>query len=69
MELRQPPFQEWPPTFLPPFSWGTQKRGLLLPRGAAALWEGTQWGKGGTGKAEDAKLPDAGISLKQYPEK
>jgi uncharacterized protein YaaW (UPF0174 family) len=25
--------------------------------------------KGGTGKAEDAKLPDAGISLKQCPEK
>jgi hypothetical protein len=23
--------------------------------------------KGGTGKAEDAKLPDAGISLKQRP--
>jgi hypothetical protein len=23
----------------------------------------------GTGKAEDAKLPDAGISLKQCPEK
>jgi hypothetical protein len=26
-------------------------------------------GKGGTGKAEDAKLQDAGISLKQCPEK
>jgi hypothetical protein len=25
--------------------------------------------EGGTGKAEDAKLPDAGISLKQCPEK
>jgi hypothetical protein len=25
--------------------------------------------KGGTGKAEAAKLPDAGISLKQRPEK
>jgi hypothetical protein len=25
--------------------------------------------KGGTGKAEAAKLPDAGISLKQCPEK
>jgi hypothetical protein len=36
---------------------------------ASALWEGTQWGKGGTGKAEAAKLPDAGISLKQCPEK
>jgi hypothetical protein len=36
---------------------------------AAALWEGTQWCKGGTGKAEGAKLPDAGISLKECPEK
>src|SRR2546430_16792373 len=46
-----------------------QKRGLLLPKRAAALWEGTQWCKGGTGKAEAAKLPDAGISLKQCPGK
>jgi hypothetical protein len=39
-------------------------------RRAAALWEGTRWWcKGGTGKAEAAKLPDAGISLKQCPEK
>jgi hypothetical protein len=30
---------------------------------------GTHRGKGGTGKAEDAKLQDAGISLKQCPEK
>jgi hypothetical protein len=49
--------------FSAPFSWGTQKR-------AAALWEGTQWWcKGGTGKAEAAKLQDAGISPKQCPEK
>src|SRR5882762_11097595 len=54
--------------FSAPFSWGTQKRRLLLPKQAAALWEGTQWCKGGTGKAEDAKLPDAGISPKQCPE-
>ena len=61
-----------------PFFWGTQKRGLLLPKRAAALWEGTQWCKGGTGKAEAAKcgfciplaeLQDAGISAKQCPEK
>jgi hypothetical protein len=51
--------------FSAPFFWGTQKRGLLLPKRAAALWEGTQWCKGGTGKAEDAKLQDAGISPKQ----
>ena len=55
--------------FSAPFFWGTQKRGLLLPKRAAALWEGTQWCKGGTGKAEPAKLPDAGISLKQCPGK
>jgi hypothetical protein len=55
--------------FSAPFSWGTRKRRLLLPKRAAALWEGTQWGKGGTGKAEDAKLPDAGISLKHCPGK
>src|SRR5712671_8168245 len=55
--------------FSAPFFWGTQKRGVLLPKRVAALWEGTQWCKGGTGKAEDAKLPDAGISLKQWPKK
>jgi len=56
--------------FSAPFFWGTQKRGLLLPERAAALWEGTQWWcKGGTGKAEAAKLPDAGISPKQWPRK
>jgi len=38
--------------FSAPFFWGTQKRGLLLPKRVAALWEGTQWCKGGTGKAE-----------------
>jgi len=51
--------------FSAPFFWGTQKRGVLLPKRAAALWEGTQWCKGGTGKAEAAKLQDAGISLTQ----
>jgi hypothetical protein len=55
--------------FSAPFFRGTQKRGLLLARRAAAFWEGTRWYKGGTGKAEAAKLPDAGISLKQCPEK
>jgi hypothetical protein len=55
--------------FSAPFFWGTQKRGPLLPERVAALWEGTQWRKGGTGKAEAAKLPDAGISPKQWPKK
>ena len=54
--------------FLAPFSWGTQKPGLLLPRRAAALWEGTHGVGRGTGKAEDAKLQDAGISLKRAQE-
>ena len=53
--------------FSAPFFWGTQKRGLLLPRRVAAFWEGTKGFKGGTGKAEDAKLPGAGISPKPCP--
>ncbi len=51
--------------FLPHFLGAPKKRGLLLPKRAAAFWEGTQWCKGGTGKAEAAKLQHAGISLKQ----
>jgi hypothetical protein len=52
-----------------PIFLGHPKRGLLLPKRAAALLEGAQWCKGGTGEAEAAKLQDAGISLKQCPEK
>src|SRR6266576_6639270 len=52
-----------------PFSWGTQGEWLLLPKRVAALWEGTQWCKGGTGKAEAAKLPGAGIGPKLCPGK
>jgi hypothetical protein len=55
--------------FSAPFFWGTQKRGLLLPKRVDALWEGTRGCKGGTGKAEAANLPDAGISLKQSQKK
>ena len=51
--------------FSAPFSGAPRSERLLLPRLAAALWEGTQCCKGGTGKAEDAKLLDAGIRLKQ----
>jgi hypothetical protein len=40
-------------------------RGLLLPKRAATLWEGPTVGGRGTGKAEAARLPDAGTSLKQ----
>jgi hypothetical protein len=46
--------------FSAPFFWGTQKRGLLLPKRGATFWEEAQWCKGGTGKAEAAKLQDAG---------
>jgi hypothetical protein len=55
-------------SFFCPIFLGHQKRRLLLPKQEAALWEGTQWCKGGTEKAEAAKLQDAGISLKQCPE-
>ena len=55
--------------FSAPFSWSTRKRRLLLPKRVAALWEGTHWGKSGIGRAEDARLADAGISLKQCPGK
>ncbi len=51
------------------FFWGTQKRGLLLPRRAAALWEGPRKLWRGAVKAEDAKLPGAGISPTQCPRK
>src|ERR1700735_1732578 len=42
---------------------------MLLPRRAAAFWEGPKDSLGGTGKAEDAKLPGAGIIPKQCPRK
>jgi hypothetical protein len=42
------------PPFSAPFSWGTQKQGLLLPKQEAAFWEGTNAVEGGT-KKEDAK--------------
>jgi hypothetical protein len=52
--------------FSAPFFWSTQKKGLLLPKRVAALWEGTQCCKGGTGKAEAAKLQDAEIRTSPY---
>src|SRR6266436_3664027 len=48
--------------FLPHFLGAHRSEWLLLPKRAAALGEGTQWCKGGAGKAEDAKLQDPGIS-------
>src|SRR2546428_10806527 len=55
--------------FLPHFLGAPEKRGLLLPRRAAAFWEGPKDLRGGTEKAEAAKLPGAGISPKQCPRK
>jgi hypothetical protein len=62
--------------FSAPFFWGTQKRRLLLPTRAAALWREPDGSshmvvavRDGTGKAEAAKLSDAEIDLKQCPEK
>src|SRR4029077_2989539 len=55
--------------FSAPFSWGTQGRGLLLPKRADAFSEGPRTCWRGTGKAEEAKLPGAGISPKPCPRK
>ena len=49
---------EFSPFSCPIFLGPPKSEWLLLPKRAAALWEGTQWGKGGTGKAEDAKLQE-----------
>jgi hypothetical protein len=48
---------------------------MLLPKRASAFWEGHKKSSmtfsedllGGTGRAEDAKLPDAGIIPKLCP--
>jgi hypothetical protein len=45
------------------------KRPNDASRNGQTILQVTWWCKGGTGKAEDAKLQDAGISLKQCPEK
>jgi hypothetical protein len=42
---------------------------MLLPRRAAAFWEGPEDSQGGTGKAEAGKLPGAGIIPKPCPRK
>ena len=55
--------------FSAPFFWAPSSERPLLPKRAAALWDGTQWGKGGTGKAEAAKLPGAGIGPRLCPGK
>jgi hypothetical protein len=55
--------------FLAPFSWGTR-----YARGRCSQSEWVLYGRdlcrlGGTGKAEPAKLPGAGIGAKQCPRK
>jgi hypothetical protein len=45
--------------FSAPFSWGTKSEGFCFQGELGALSEGTQWCKGGTGKA--AKLLGVGI--------
>jgi hypothetical protein len=52
---------------LPHFLGALKSEAWLLPMRAAAFWEGTEDSK--EGKAEAAKLPDAGISMKQCPGK
>jgi hypothetical protein len=55
--------------FLPHFLGAPEKQGLLLPKRAAAFWEGTKRITGRNRESRGAKLPDAGISLKQRPRK
>ena len=60
---------EFPPFSCPIFLGPLRGEWLLLPKRAAALWDGTNSVQGGTGKAEATKLQDAGISPKQWPKK
>src|SRR5260370_28669124 len=55
--------------FLPHFLGAPKGKWILLPRRAPAFWEGPDGFKGGTGKAEDAKAPGAGIIPKRCPRK
>jgi hypothetical protein len=54
--------------FSAPFSRGTRSEGFCFQSGRLLYGREPKWGKGGIGKAEDANLPDAGISLKQCRE-
>jgi hypothetical protein len=55
--------------FSAPFSWGTQKREAAAHKASGCFMGGTCDVSGGTGKAEAAKLPGAGIGPKQCPGK
>ena len=53
-----------------PFSWGTQERVDTAPKASDCILGGTQNdSQGGTGKAEDARTPGAGIISKLCPRK
>jgi hypothetical protein len=52
-----------------PFFWGTKSEGFCFKSERLLYGREPNGCKGGTGKAEAAKLPDAGISVKQCPEK
>src|SRR5216683_1260637 len=56
-ELRYDIFES---PFSAPFSWGTQKRGLLLPKRAAAFWEGTNdlWEEPGKQKTRSCRTQE-----------
>jgi hypothetical protein len=55
--------------FSAPFFWGTQSECFCFQSERLPYGREPKWCKGGTWKAEAAKLPDAGISPKQCPEK
>jgi hypothetical protein len=55
--------------FSAPFFWGTQSEGCCFQSERLLYGREPNGVEGGTGKAEAAKLPDAGISLKRCPEK
>jgi hypothetical protein len=55
--------------FSAPFSGAPKSEGFCFQSERLLYGREPMVCKGGTGKAEAAKLPDAGISLKQCPEK
>jgi hypothetical protein len=56
-------------SFFCPIFLGHPEAKASASKASGCFMGGNPMGKGGTGKAEAAKLPDAGISLKQCSEK
>jgi hypothetical protein len=56
-------------SFFCPIFLGHPEAKASAPKASGCILGGNRRFKGGTGKAEDAKLPGAGISLKQCPGK